>query len=301
LKDRLLKQPYFIVVLAHSLHGRLRRIHISQTVLYSVLALALFGAVSLAGMLSSYVRMVLKVSNYNNLRAEVDALKNRYQRLEKESQEKNQQLASLQLFASEVSVAYGIKQRLVGPADITSEGRLVPTLKESIQEYDHLRTVNFTRFYRTAPSFVRPTDTRPGLWPVQGRLLSYFGKRVDPFSGGGAFHTGVDISAAVGTAVHATADGVIRHAEWFGAYGRLIVVDHGNGLSTYYAHLSRFDVLPGQSVRRGDTIAYSGATGRVTSPHVHYEVRMHGTPVNPYPYLSRSVVATAQKRDFPGF
>ena len=131
--------------------------------------------------------------------------------------------------------------------------------------------------------------------------MSSFGGRTDPFSGEGAIHTGVDLEAAMGTPVRAAADGIIVHADWEGGYGRLIIVDHGNGVQTYYGHLSTFGVVPGQEVRRGDVIARSGASGRVTSPHLHYEVRMGGTPVNPYPYMARSAaVATAhEQKDLP--
>jgi murein DD-endopeptidase MepM/ murein hydrolase activator NlpD len=120
--------------------------------------------------------------------------------------------------------------------------------------------------------------------------MSPFGGRTDPFSGEGAIHTGVDLAAPMGTPVRAAADGIIVETQWFGGYGRLIIIDHGNGVQTYYGHLSSFDVVPGQEVRRGDVIGRSGASGRVTSPHLHYEVRMGGTPVNPYPFLARSAM-----------
>src|SRR5215470_17631217 len=107
-----MKQHYFVVVLAHSLHGRLRRIHIPHQALYVVVALALFGSVSLFGMVSSYLRMTWKVANYNTLRSEVDTLRMKYQALQKENDQKQEQLASLQLMASEVSVALGIKRSL---------------------------------------------------------------------------------------------------------------------------------------------------------------------------------------------
>src|SRR5215813_10970096 len=103
-----MKQQYFIVVLAHSLHGRLRRIHVPHHAVYAVLALALLGCFSLFGMVSSYLRMVWKVANYNSLRSEVESLRMKYQTLEKSANQTNQQLASLQLFASEVSMAYGL-------------------------------------------------------------------------------------------------------------------------------------------------------------------------------------------------
>ena len=130
--------------------------------------------------------------------------------------------------------------------------------------------------------------------------MSAFGGRTDPFSGEGAIHTGVDLEAAMGTAVHAAADGIVVRADWEGGYGRLIIIDHGNGVQTYYGHLSTFGVVPGEEVRRGDVIARSGASGRVTSPHLHYEVRLGGTPVNPYPYMAKSAaVGVREQRDLP--
>ena len=93
-----------------------------------------------------------------------------------------------------------------------------------------------------------------------------------------------------GTPVRVAADGIVRAAEWSGAYGKLVIVDHGGGVETYYAHLSAFDVIPGQEVRRSQVIARTGATGRVSAPHLHYEVRQGGAPVNPYKYLARSLV-----------
>ena len=85
-----------------------------------------------------------------------------------------------------------------------------------------------------------------------------------------------------------SADGVVVSARWSGSYGKLVVVDHGNGLQTYYAHLSSLLVIPGEEVRRGQVIALSGSTGRATGPHMHYEVRLAGTPVNPYKYLAKA-------------
>jgi murein DD-endopeptidase MepM/ murein hydrolase activator NlpD len=122
------------------------------------------------------------------------------------------------------------------------------------------------------------THTLPSLRPVDGALRSDFGGRSDPFSGEGTFHTGVDLEAATGTPVHVTADGVVTNAGWSGAYGKLVVVDHGNGIETYYAHLSEFRVVPGEEVQRGQVIALSGGTGRVTGPHMRYEAKSRVLP-----------------------
>jgi murein DD-endopeptidase MepM/ murein hydrolase activator NlpD len=134
---------------------------------------------------------------------------------------------------------------------------------------------------------------------VEGHLLSFFGRRNDPFSGEFHIHTGVDIAASTGTPVRASADGVVIFAEYSGGYGKLVVIQHGE-FQTYYGHLSRFTVVSGQEVRRGETIALSGATGRVTAPHLHYEVRQRGTVVNPYTFLNKTFAATQRaKSDFP--
>jgi murein DD-endopeptidase MepM/ murein hydrolase activator NlpD len=291
-----MQQNYFILVLAHSLRGKLRRIRVPLTVVYAVMALALLGCISIFGFVSSYARMAWKVANYNALRSEVEALRSRYQRLQKVTNQTNQQMASLEMFANEVSIAYGIKQKLEGPAGIAAEGRLLPTYSDSVAAYRVLRS-----YHGVENNFARRwhTNVQPSIWPVEGRLMGGFGERTDPFSGEGAMHTGVDISAPPGTPVRATADGIVTLAAWSSGYGQLVVVDHGGGYETYYAHLSRFAVVEGQEVRRGDQIGAVGSTGRVTAPHLHYEVRIGGAPVNPHQYLARAGVVQMVKKDFP--
>lgn len=292
-----MKQEYFVVVLAHSLHGRLRRVHIPHQAVYAIMALALVGSFSVFGFVASYARMAWKVANYNALKREADGLRTRYQTLQKQVTQTNEQLASLQIYAREVSIAYGIKQKLDGPADISAEGKLVPSFAESVQDYNFLRNVNLVSLESRRRTH---SVSQPSLWPVNGRLLGPFGERDDPFSGEGEFHKGVDISAPAGTAVRATADGFVTFADWSSGYGRLIIVDHGGGIETYYAHLSRFFAFAGQGVRRGEVLGAVGSTGRVTAPHLHYEVRIGGAPVNPYRYLANAgVVQQVANKDFP--
>src|SRR6185436_7006771 len=137
-----MKQNYFIVVLAHSIHGRLRRIHIPYQVLYVVLGLAVLGCFSVFGFVSSYARMAWKVANYNELRREAEMLRTRYQKLQKVVDQTDEQLATLKLFATEISVAYGIKQKLEGPSDISREG-LVPSFTETLEDYNALKNSTF--------------------------------------------------------------------------------------------------------------------------------------------------------------
>lgn len=136
----------------------------------------------------------------------------------------------------------------------------------------------------------------PSIWPVMGTLRSGVGIRSNPFGGSSReYHKGQDISAPMGTSVIATADGTVTIAGWQRGYGWVVYIDHGNGISTRYGHLSRIDVTVGQTIRRGEQLGLVGSTGRSTGPHLHYEVRINGQPVSPLQYLPLSpVTATAQ-------
>ncbi len=289
-------QQYFILEVAHSARGRVKRIKVSYKLLrYAALSVGLLTLVFF-GAMSSYARMSSKVNRYDELRTQFDYLRTRYQDLQRVSKQRNEQMATLQILASEVSTAYGVNQRAAKPDPVTSSGssKLIPTVHESIEEYNFLKEANFSGvFHRYAYQW--QIHSMPSLWPVNGQLRSPFGGRHDPFSAEGEFHTGVDLSATSGTEVHVTADGVVQSAGWNTGYGKLVVVDHGNGIETYYAHLSQFLVVPGEEVRSGEVIALSGGTGRSTSPHLHYEVRLGGTPVNPYKYLAKSQLSAPNK------
>lgn len=127
----------------------------------------------------------------------------------------------------------------------------------------------------------------PSLWPIIGPIRSSFGQREDPIAGNGEgeFHTGIDISSPIGTPIHAAADGVVKSAAMVNGYGREVVIDHGDNVETCYAHMSGFTVIAGQQVTRGQVIGYVGVSGRTTGAHLHYEVRIRNTPVNPHKYL----------------
>jgi murein DD-endopeptidase MepM/ murein hydrolase activator NlpD len=284
-----MKQEYFVVVLAHSLRGRLRRIHIPHQAVYAVLALALLGSVSVFGFVASYARMAWKVANYNALKREADVLRVRYQNLQKVVSQTDRQLASLETYANEVSMAYGIKQKLEGPSDIMAQGKLVPSFAESVQDYDFLRSADALLLLSSPSRRLKTTASMPNLWPIDGRLIGSFGGRQDPFTGEGyEFHPGVDISGAIGTPIHVTADGIVRFADQYSGYGRRVVVDHGGGVETWYGHMSKLYVHTGQEVRRAELIGEVGMSGRVTAPHLHYEVRVNGRPMNPYQYLANA-------------
>ncbi len=126
--------------------------------------------------------------------------------------------------------------------------------------------------------------TPKGL-PVQGNLTSRYGQREDPFDQNTAFHSGVDISAGTGTPIRATADGVVSYSGRNGASGNVVVIEHGFGFSTVYAHASKTAVKANQRVKRGDVVAFVGSTGKSTGPHLHYEVWQKRKSVNPQKYF----------------
>jgi len=126
----------------------------------------------------------------------------------------------------------------------------------------------------------------PSIWPVRGWVTSPFGPRTSPFTGIPTFHEGVDIAAQTGTPIIAPADGVVIKAEFSTGYGNMVEISHGYGIKTVFGHNSRLNVKAGQQVRRGDVISYVGDTGSSTGPHLHYEVRLNGLPVNPVKYLN---------------
>jgi murein DD-endopeptidase MepM/ murein hydrolase activator NlpD len=243
--------------------------------------------------------MLLKVAHYNQLRSEKDALSERNKKLEEVAREKEIQAASLSSLANEVSEIYGLK-----PAAFSSP-KTLPAVNDAqfsstVDELSHLRDSAVNGGLVMRASLVGRNATTadwfravyaPNMWPIEGRVTSSFGERLDPFNGEGAFHSGIDISGTYGEPVAAAADGIVTYADFMNGYGRLVVVEHGHEITTRYGHLSGFAVTPGQAVRRGDILGYVGLSGRSTGPHLHYEVRIHDAPVNPYKYLRQTVAA----------
>jgi murein DD-endopeptidase MepM/ murein hydrolase activator NlpD len=129
--------------------------------------------------------------------------------------------------------------------------------------------------------------TAPGkvAFPAKGILTSGFGVRVSPITGVERMHCGIDIGASAGSPVIAAASGEILQASYMGGYGYAVLIYHGGGLATFYAHMSGFAVETGQNVKQGQIIGYVGSTGYTTGPHLHFEVRVNGAPVNPYKYF----------------
>jgi murein DD-endopeptidase MepM/ murein hydrolase activator NlpD len=164
-----------------------------------------------------------------------------------------------------------------GPA-LPLEGEGLAVLE---QKMNHLE-----RILHAYEAVFRGRGYTPSIWPVQGKLDSGFGGRRNPFGGNSyEFHSGQDIEAEWGAPVIAGGTGKVTFAGWQNGYGQLVVIDHGDGLTTRYGHLSHIDVSQGQTLMRGQFLGEVGSTGRSTGPHLHYEVRINDEPVNPLQYL----------------
>jgi murein DD-endopeptidase MepM/ murein hydrolase activator NlpD len=124
------------------------------------------------------------------------------------------------------------------------------------------------------------------MWPVNGPVVSPYGYRIHPILGYRKLHTGMDFAVGYGTPIHASDSGTVIYATWMGGYGNVIIVDHGRGISSLYAHQSSLAVGTGTRVTRGQVIGYVGSTGFSTGPHLHFEIRVNGTPVDPMGYLN---------------
>ena len=131
----------------------------------------------------------------------------------------------------------------------------------------------------------QPSGSGSFSWPVTGTITSPFGWRANPFGGAPDFHTGLDIAAPTGTTITAAASGTVMLAQWYGGYGNYILLDNGGSYSTGYGHLSAIYVSVGQKVKRGQAIGAVGMTGLATGPHLHFEIRIDGKPVDPAPRL----------------
>ena len=149
---------------------------------------------------------------------------------------------------------------------------------------------------RTAGTFAAPRQSVsvPSRMPLEtARMSSNFGMRTHPVLGGHRRHNGIDLAAPSGTPVYATADGQVAKAEYWSSYGNYIQIEHGGEMHTRYAHLSDYNVVAGQAVKKGDLIGFVGSTGRSTGPHLHYEVRVAGEAVDPRPYMITAEMALA--------
>ncbi len=184
----------------------------------------------------------------------------------------------------------GSDPALLDPAFIRDQGhrKLVRKMHQSLDDLDteiSLQAKDMTELSRYLKNQKSMLTSTPSIWPARGWISSRFGYRISPFTNKKEFHRGLDICTKMGSPIIASADGIVTSAKKDYGYGNIITLNHHHGLKTRYAHLKKFLVKKGQSVKRGDKIGLVGLTGRTTGPHLHYEVHLNGVPVDPLRYI----------------
>ena len=284
---------YTLIIVPHA-KARFRKIQVSLQLVKWAGWSAAVGVLVLTLGFVHYARVAYKVQRLQGLEQVNHELEARNKAYEESTAKLQQQVATLQGMVTKLGVMAGLDQlppdASVGgvgglPANETRAPQVDPSALQAMEERVSKlteRSKELTSFYQDRGQLLAST---PSIWPVRGYLSAGFGNRLDPFTNLKDFHSGIDISTPNGTRVQAPADGLVVSCGVKGGYGNAIVVDHGYGVVTRYAHLDRFNVRPGQRVKRGDVVAAAGNTGRSSGPHVHYEVRLNGVPVNPNKYL----------------
>lgn len=283
---------------AHTAHARVRRFSLPYSLLYLLGILCAVGLVTSIIAVYHYTAMIVKVADFEQLKAENQSIKIENQKYQLLSDHLAEKIAALEVASMKVSVLSGLEPAEPG-SGIGGIGGYVRSRRGSTSTSGSLSNLESyqknlfeleTR-YRDIQMYYEDKAIRsaftPNTWPVKGYLTGGFGYRADPFNKQDPreFHYGIDISARYGKKVVAPADGVVIFAGPRKGYGNSITIDHKFGTTTRYGHLSRIVVRAGQRVSRGDVIGYVGSTGRSTASHLHYEVRLHKRALNPMQFL----------------
>jgi len=281
---------YTLIVVPHA-KARFRKFQVPVRLTKWVLGASGSTAIVVLALLLHFSRMAAEVYQ---LRAQNTILTSKNQEYQQTSAKLQVKVANLQSIVTKLGVMAGLEQVLPDPK-VGGVGGLSNTETSSPSaEPENLKAIdaNLSRltekskrleeFYKDQSVMLSST---PSVWPVHGYLSAGFGNRVDPFTGQLDFHPGLDISTPIGTKVEAPADGVVVSCGDKGGYGNAIVIDHKYGIVTRYAHLSGFNVKPGQRVKRGDVIGFVGNSGKSTAPHLHYEVWVNDQAQNPIHYI----------------
>lgn len=281
-------KEFYAFIVAPSAKSKLRKIRISYKlirgsliVVAAVLLLSLVGLVRMFQDAAVEFQLAAIRSENEQLRRENDGLRSNYDRL-------------YNRITVTSDAADNLKRQIEGapaPGDVVEAGQGGPDAIDNIDIPDlDRRTQELEREIRQLVDAYRDQQLRlatiPSGFPVEGLLTDGFGLRRNPFGGGGSeSHEGQDIAAAWGSPVKATADGLVVYAASRAGYGNVVVIYHGNGITTRYGHMSQITVEAGQRIRRGDEIGKVGSTGRSTGPHCHYEVRQNNVPLDPIKFL----------------
>jgi murein DD-endopeptidase MepM/ murein hydrolase activator NlpD len=293
-------KSFYTFIIVPNASARLRKVKLPVRALYLLASIGILSFFVAVGLGFDYAKMAFKAADYDKLQAENIDLKVEKKNLEVATRKLGEKINSLENGFEKI-------QNLLENDMMTNRGKLnTPAVGGSRVDYPTAQLLGssknglelmkgktaeleerFSTLQDVAQQRVTTLRTTPNIWPVKGAITSHYGNRLDPFNGDAELHLGLDISALYGAQVRAPADGKVIYARKMAAYGNLLILDHGNGMTTRYGHLSQFVAKVGQKVKKGDIVALVGTTGRTTAPHLHYEVRLNDRPKNPRDYLPR--------------
>jgi len=297
-----LRKSFCTLILIPNGSPRFHKLKLPGGILYFLAVIGVVSSLTLVAMGFSYSKMAFKAADYNSLQAENQDLKIQKKNLEVVTLRLGAKITDLENTSRKIQTiieddstanrskpnrpAVGGSKFDYTNAELIASANLkdgIDLLKDRTAEMES-ELVSLEQVATQRAARLRVT---PNVWPVRGAITSSFGVRADPFNGEAEVHRGVDIAALYNSQIQASADGRVLVAEFKAGYGNLVVLDHGNGVTTRYGHMARLLVRLGQRVKKGDIIGLVGTTGRSTAPHLHYEVRMYDRPVNPSGYLPR--------------
>jgi murein DD-endopeptidase MepM/ murein hydrolase activator NlpD len=300
-----LDKDYFNILIFGQKTSRTRHLRIHKKTFKIGLYLLAFGLLSTIFFFCDYIQVRKKTFELNHLRLETQEQRSKIHFFSSKIEDLEGQLSKLKDFDKKIRIIANlekgqeatsfmgmggpspsdVREKLKGEKDEKGLVQQMRTDIERLKSEAASREESLSELERLLQTKKDVLISTPSIWPVQGWVTSGFGFRMNPFTGLNQMHEGMDISNRPGTLVVAPADGIISDigSDW--AHGKILVISHGFGMVSRYSHLNKVLVRVGQKVKRGDKIAEVGMSGKTTGPHLHYEVRLNGIPVNPMRYI----------------
>jgi murein DD-endopeptidase MepM/ murein hydrolase activator NlpD len=284
---------YSTIIFVPHARARFRKLRVSHRAIFSLLTV-ITSSLCLSSFFSyQYFTTLSQTHELSKLRRENQKLEIANEQFSRSVETLRGELSSVEDKTKKLAIIAGVQTLESGAAGGVGGNRVadpaiaIPDRDEvDRMSYDSRRLASdLNQLERKLNERSQILSRTPSIAPARGILTDGFGGRRDPFTGERSSHQAVDISSDMGQPIVAPADGVVAKAEWANGYGNVIFISHGYGFSTRYGHLSKFNVKPGERVKRGQVIGYVGSTGRSTGPHLHYEVRLYNQPVNPLEYI----------------
>ncbi len=298
-------KDYFNILVFGQKTSKTRHLRIHKKTFKIGLYLSGFGLLSTIFFFCDYIQVRKKTFELNQLRQETQEQRSKIHFFSSKIEDLERQLSKLKDFDKRIRIIANLEKgqettSYMGmggpsPSDVREklkvekdEKGLVQQMRTDIERLKSEATSqeeSLSELEKILQTKKEMLVSTPSIWPVHGWVTSGFGFRTNPFTGLTQMHEGLDISNRVGIPITATADGIISDVGSDWAHGRILVISHGFGMITRYSHLNKVLVRVGQKVKRGDKIAEVGTSGKTTGPHLHYEVRLNGIPVNPMRYI----------------